>query len=147
MTNTVFLSKFGQIVPNRAIGYTQGKSGWSKSISDSPGVADGNVFSSVDDMALWARDLLHGSSILSAANQKKAWTSGSAGGSPTGYGYRFEVDDHSGYTRISHTGSWYGAATYIALYPKLKLGVIVLSNREDEDCYGLGEQVEDLYMP
>lgn len=79
--------------------------------------------------------------------QKKAWTSGIASGELAGYGYGFEIDEYEGYTRISHTGSGYGAATYISLYPELKLGVIVLSNREDEDCYELGEEVEDLYLP
>ena len=147
MTSTVFLSKLGQKIPDRAVGYAKDGDRWVKSVSDGPGVADGNVFSSVNDMALWARDLLRGSSVISAELQKKAWTSGRAGKDPTGYGYGFEVDEHEGYTRISHSGSWYGTATYIALYPKLKLGVVVLSNREDEDCYGLGEQVEDLYLP
>lgn len=147
MKNTTFLSKVGQNIPNRAKGYARSKNGWRESQDDCPGVADGNVFSSVEDLSLWARDLLRGSSILDPKWLKRAWTSGTAAGKPTGYGFGFEIDKHEGHTRISHTGSWYGTATYIALYPELKLGVIVLSNREDEDCYGLGEQVEDLYLP
>lgn len=147
MEHTVFLAKPGQTIANRARGYAQSDGGWSQSISDAPGVADGNVFSSVDDLSLWVRDLLRGSSLLSAQSQQAAWTSGKAAGKATGYGYGFEIDEHGGYKRISHTGSWYGTATYIAMYPQLKLGVIVLSNREDEDVYSLGEEVEDLYLP
>lgn len=146
MSHTVFLSKADQVIADRAVGYAKNGSGWSKSVSDSPGVADGNVFSSVEDLSLWARDLLRGSSLLTPESLKKAWTSGRAGGEETGYGFGFEIDEHEGYRRISHTGSWYGTATYVALYPQLKLGVIVLSNREDEDVYSLGEQVEDLYL-
>jgi CubicO group peptidase (beta-lactamase class C family) len=147
MNHTVFLDEVDQKIPNRAVGYAMRGDGWVRSVGDDPGVADGNVFSSVDDLSLWARDLLRGSSILSAEWQARAWTSGSASGESTGYGYGFEVDTHEGHTRISHDGSWYGTATYMSMYPKLQLAVIVLANREDEDCSELGEQVEDLYLP
>lgn len=147
MSHSAFLGKAGQGIPNRAVGYVQEGQGWSQSVSDSPGVADGNVFSSVDDLSLWARDLLRGSSLLTPDSLKKAWTSGKAGGELTGYGFGFEIDEHEGYRRISHTGSWYGTASYLSVYPQLKLAVIVLSNREDEDVYSLGEEVEDLYLP
>lgn len=148
MKDTVFLGEEGQKIANRATGYQETAKSWKVSRNDVPGVGDGNVFSNVEDLSRWAIDLLAGSSIIDERWIRQAWTSGvTSKGSKTGYGYGFEIDSHRRHKRISHTGSWNGTSTYIALYPKLGLGVIVLSNREDEDAYGLGEEVEDLYLP
>ena len=143
MNHTTFLAVRGQPIKNRALGYRRTPRGWVVSRNDVPGVCDGNVFSNVDDLSLWLRDWLRGSSLLQAGWQQQAWTEKLAG---SGYGYGFEVDEHAGWLRISHTGSWNGTSTYLAMYPQKKLAVVVLSNREEEDVYWLGEQVEDLYL-
>ena len=143
MKNTHFLSRKDQKIDNRATGYRRAGKEWVVSRNDVPGVCDGNVFSSVEDLARWEIDWLKGSSLLDGSWRKRAWTEGLRS---SGYGYGFEIDRHAGWRRISHTGSWNGTSTYVALYPERKLGVIVLSNREEEDVYALGEQVEDLYL-
>ncbi len=141
MKNTSFLSRKNQKIDKRATGYRRTGHGWVVSRNDVPAVCDGNVFSNVEDLARWEIDWLNGSSLLDATWRKRAWTEGLRG---SGYGYGFEIDRHAGCLCISHTGSWNGTSTCLALYPERKLGVIVLSNREDEDVYELGEQVEDL---
>ena len=146
MSRTSFLNKRGQNIEDRAVGYVKKGKDWAVSRNDVPGVGDGNVFSNVEDLSLWAADLLRGSSRI-PSSLGQAWTSGrTLKGKPTGYGYGFEIDTHGGQKRISHSVSWNGTSTYISLYPKVKLAVIVLSNREDEDAYCLGEQVEDLFL-
>jgi CubicO group peptidase (beta-lactamase class C family) len=148
MKQTVFLSVPGQRIPNRAKGYVETEDGWEESRDDAPGVGDGNVFSNVNDLSLWARDLLNGSSVLDRKRQRQAWTSGIAtDGGKTEYGFGFMVEESDGYTRISHSGSWSGTSTYISFYPEEELAVIVLSNREDEDTSSLGERVEELFLP
>ena len=143
MGHTTFLHSKSQRVDRRAIGYKRHKGGWVVSRNDVPGVGDGNVFSSVEDLSLWAIDWLRGSSLLKPEWQRRAWTRAAQ---DIDYGFGFEIDEHQGQRRISHSGSWNGTSTYIALYPQRKLAVIVLSNREEEDSYGLGEQVEDLFL-
>lgn len=147
MEQTVFLSTSGQSIPNRAVGYAEENGTWKVSKNDAPGVGDGNLFSSVDDLSLWARDLLKGSSLLDRQLLTMAWTEGRTSmGRPTGYGLGFEIETEDGLTRVSHTGSWAGTATYISFFPDLGLSVIVLSNREEEACGDLGEQVEELVL-
>lgn len=143
MKNTVFLSRRGQPIAARATGYRQTPKGWVVSRNDVPGVCDGNIFSNLNDLSRWEIDWLKGSSLLGKKWCKLAWKEARTG---SGYAYGFEVDQHRGLRRISHTGAWNGTATYMSLYPQKKLGIIVLSNREDEDVYSLGEQVEDLYL-
>lgn len=147
MHQTRFLSKLGQTIPNRAIGYKMTRKGPKVSRNDVPGVGDGNVFSNVQDLSLWAIDLLKGSRIISANLQKAAWTSGeTTQAKKTGYGYGFEIGTHLKQKRVSHTGSWNGTSTYLGLYPSAKVAVIVLSNREEEDVEELGEQLAAVYL-
>lgn len=147
MSRSTFLQRPGQVVQGRATGYAHGDRGWEISRNDVPGIGDGNLFSNVQDLSRWAADWLAGSSLLRSDWVERAWTSGkTSDGEETGYGFGFEIDRHIGQRRISHNGSWMGTSTYISLYPKADLGVIVLSNREDEDVYSLGESLEDLYL-
>ena len=147
MHDPQFLSKLEQSIPKRAIGYKMTRKVPKVSRNDVPGVGDGNVFSNVQDLSLWAIDLLKGSRILNANLQKAAWTSGeTTRGKKTGYGYGFEIGTHLKQKRVSHTGSWNGTSTYIGLYPSAKVAVIVLSNREEEDVEELGEQLAAVYL-
>lgn len=74
-----------------------------------------------------------------------AWTSGEdASGNPTGYGLGFRVEEEEGFRKIYHSGSWNGTSTYVSLFPQAGLAVIILSNREDEDCSEMGERLEQL---
>lgn len=147
MNRTTFLETSGQKVAQRAVGYREKSGRPVKSRNDVPGIGDGNVFSNVEDLSRWCIDLLAGSRILKSKWQKLAWTSGRlSNGKKTEYGCGFEVDTHAGQVRISHTGSWAGTSTYLGLYPGSQLGVIVLSNWEDEEVLDMGEQLAKVYL-
>jgi len=64
-----------------------------------------------------------------------------------GYGLGWELLDEFGYERVSHTGSVPGTATWIAMIPELKLGVIVLTNLNDYSAIeSVGNQILDAYV-
>jgi CubicO group peptidase (beta-lactamase class C family) len=109
-------------------------------------IGDGNVLSSIEDLARWDR-ALRGDAILSPPQKERAWTSGTLdNGSPieaddagSGYGFGWYVDDASTF----HTGSWYGTSTYIVRY-RSGLTIVVLSNDENADVMAIAGEVEEI---
>jgi len=109
--------------------------------------AAGGLFSSVNNMARYVAMLLNNGKfrekeIISAELIKTmqeihfaesypnlAFTSFYGNYGKTGYGFGLVIhNDFFGYKLVEHSGSYWGASTWMALLPELKLGVIFLSN-------------------
>ncbi len=143
MSRTTFLARAGQSIPGRVVGYRRTRQGqWQVSQNDAPGIGDGNIFSCGQDMARWAIGWLDGLPLLKPRLRQQAWTRATlTSGKRVDYGYGWEIGEGCVY----HSGSWDGTSTYIALYPAARLGVVVLSNNEDEAVDLLGERLAALY--
>lgn len=111
---------------------------------------DGNIYSSVRDLARWdvamRRNL-----ILSAASQKRAWRNGTLNkGRPIadeggdGYGFGWVVDQSR--PLVSHTGSWDGTSTCLLVDLESGLTVAVLSNDENADTLSLGDRILEVFQ-
>lgn len=53
----------------------------------------------------------------------------------SGYGLGFGITDYRGRKLVSHTGSWPGFVSRVAMIPEMKLGIAVLTNQESECAY------------
>ena len=60
------------------------------------------------------------------------------------YGFGWEITKVGGRTWVSHSGEWAGTATYITRSLNDGLTVIVLSNLENFDSAGVGDQVMEI---
>ncbi|NCC51171.1 MAG: hypothetical protein EOM20_08145 [Spartobacteria bacterium] len=149
MTNSLIYSYLGQVVPYQATGYIV--QGGRVRLSSEPTViaGDGNVFTSIRDMALYDAALrqhtLISAEVLSQAFVPGRYDNGTLiddGGE--GYGFGWGIN-RRGYTH--HSGGWAGTSTYYRHYTNSSLSIIVLANDENCDTEKLGADIAALVAP
>lgn len=117
----------------------------------------GGLSSSAEDMAAWLRLLLaggklpDGSRLYSENTARELWTvvtpvrppppdpkmpPALAAVAPTraGYGLGFFVRNYRGRELVTHTGTWTGFSSILALVPEIGLGVVVFTNDESDQA-------------
>ncbi|MGO4331605.1 serine hydrolase [Cupriavidus sp. 2TAF22] len=105
-------------------------------------LAAGGLNASVSDLARWMRLLMNegaidGKPLLSADVVRQMMTPNVHAGrsvfSEVGdchYGLGLTVEHYRGERKVSHTGSWVGWGTAMAMLPERRIGVAVLTNRD-----------------
>jgi CubicO group peptidase (beta-lactamase class C family) len=110
------------------------------------------LFSTVPDLARWDA-ALYRDQPLKPASLQQMWTPGKLkDGSPTGYGFGWQVSFRRGHKIVGHTGI---TGTYILRVPDLGLTVIVLTNlgswasspSRGANAEGIGREVAGLVEP
>lgn len=94
----------------------------------------GSINSTVDDMLLWLRMLIHNGSTLEDEILKKQTfntitTPKILIGDQSSYGYGWYIDYEDGQKVLYHGGGMPGYKSLVALYPKQKIGIVVLTNK------------------
>lgn len=132
-------------VPQRAYGYSEVDGRWQRT-DQSPTSAvlgDGGIYSSIDDLAKWDA-ALYGRRLLKRSSLKLAFSPATATDEPDvpfyGFGWRLNGDAQW------HSGESIGFRNVILRYPKQKLTVIVLSNRNDPEPYPLALQIAQRWL-
>lgn len=124
-------------VENRAYGYTP--RGDHFELSDqsitSATLGDGGIYSSIEDLSRWERELLR-PTIVSMSTLKEAFTP-----SYGGYGFGWMISEYQNVPRIGHTGSTVGFRAAIQRYLKNSLTIIILSNRTDIVPWTIAEKI------
>jgi hypothetical protein len=88
----------------------------------------GAILSTVDDLARWHAALDRGA-ILTAESRRKMWTPVTLpDGTPTRYGYGWDIWNYRGHPVVEHGGSINGFQTANMRWPDDRLYVAVLSN-------------------
>ncbi len=88
----------------------------------------GSIVSTAEDLAKWD-DAFFGGHVIAPADVKLATTPGHlANGSPTSYGFGWEIDAHDGQPCIEHNGGTFGFASVNQNFPGLNERIIVLVN-------------------
>ncbi len=138
MNNTVVFADLAQQIPNRAEGYAVSPEGtFNPSASPSVIAGDGNIFSSIADLARYDQGLRNGD-LVEPATLQLAFTPGTLdNGESFAYGLGWAV----GPDYVEHSGSWYGTSTFYRHYTEMPVTIIVLSNDEN---YPVDELVDDL---
>jgi CubicO group peptidase (beta-lactamase class C family) len=138
MNNTVVFADLGQQIPNRAEGYAVSPEGkFEPSALPSVIAGDGNIFSSIADLARYDQGLRNGD-VVEPATLQLAFTPGTLdNGESFAYGLGWAV----GPDYVEHSGSWYGTSTFYRHYTEMPVTIIVLSNDEN---YPVDELVDDL---
>jgi len=111
---------------------------------------DGAIYSTAEDMAKWAAALyMHSTKLVKKKMWKHIFTSGKLNnGKDIGYGFGWSIYPlykRYGEALTSHSGSWVGFNTYIAIYPQRDLCIIILSNNASLKIYKLTEKIDKLY--
>lgn len=144
MADTVALEEGISTVVNRAYGYSETDGRWQRT-DQSPTSAvlgDGGIYSSITDLARWDA-ALYDERLLKKASLDLAFSHATPTHEPDvpyyGFGWRINGD------AVWHSGESIGFRNVIVRYPKEKLTVILLSNRNDPEPYRTAVEIAALF--
>ncbi|NZA24861.1 beta-lactamase family protein [Luteimonas sp. SJ-92] len=147
MDGTVAFEDGVSAVARRAYGHSQVDGAWRRT-DQSPTSAvlgDGGIYSSIDDLAKWDA-ALYDDRLLSEASRALAFApqTATATGEPDvdayGYGWRLAGD------MLWHSGETIGFRNVILRFPRQRLTVIVLSNRNHPEPYRTARAIAALWL-
>lgn len=133
----------GPAVPHRAYGHRLVDGHWQRTDQNqtSAVLGDGGIYASIDDLAHWDA-ALYDDRLLDASSRRRAFTPWTATDDPAvryGFGWRISGD------LLWHSGETIGFRNVLLRYPKERLTVVLLSNRDAPEPYALALQIAALY--
>lgn len=145
MTHTLFQDDHNQIVRNRARGYERTEGGFRINMSTWDETGDGNVYTTVEDLALWDRAFY--SNVLGKDLMDMLHTRGVLNdGTRIDYAFGLTIGEHKGLKVVEHGGAWAGFRAGFVRFPDEKFSVICLANLADMNPSGLCNKVADIYL-
>ncbi len=109
---------------------------------------DGGVYSSLQDYAIWTRELEHPTLLPADLHQKLFQAAKLPDGSSTEYGYGWVIQNFPRIGKmIVHSGAWRGHQARAAFHPESKTWVVLFSNYEGVDLVALGRQMMSEMVP
>ncbi len=132
-------------VPARAYGYSEIDGRWQRTdqSTTSAVLGDGGIYSSLDDLAKWDA-ALYDERLLRRDSLRLAFSPATKTPEADvpfyGFGWRINGD------MLWHSGESIGFRNVILRYPKQKLTVIVLSNRNDPEPYPLARKIAGRWL-
>ncbi len=146
MNNTLFYDDHEKIVKNRAYSYKYAPEGYKKSVLNYANVGATSLFTTVEDLCLWAmnfNDIKVGdSTIISKMNTLAVLNNGKTFGGALG---QF-VDTYKGLKEIQHSGADAGYRSYLTRFPDENFAVAVFSNSAEFNPGNIAHQVVDIYL-
>jgi D-alanyl-D-alanine carboxypeptidase len=109
--------------------------------------AGGAIYSTVDDLVLWAGALRSGKAIGLPAYERMIQPA-QIQGAPYPYGYGLHIDELRGYKQVHHAGMLPGFVSELTSIPELDLDVAVLTNQDMANpVSGFVEPLAEVLMP
>jgi D-alanyl-D-alanine carboxypeptidase len=137
-----------QIIPNRGAGYVVKDGKWENApvISMSAAFSAGALMSNAKDLAVWAEALRAGK-VLKPESLDLMWNASMLkSGVVAPYGFGWAVQTRGRVQEISHGGAIVGFSSYILLYPREQLTVVILANTPGSFTSKIARQVARLYL-
>lgn len=144
MTGTLAFVEGDVAIVHRAFGYSATGEGWERS-DQSPTSAvlgDGGVYSSIHDLAKWDA-ALYDSRLLSDRFRALMFSPQVATDDPNvryGFGWRISGDS------VWHSGETTGFRNVIVRFPKQRLTVVILSNRDAPEPHATAMAIARLFL-
>jgi CubicO group peptidase (beta-lactamase class C family) len=145
MQNTVAFEDGVSTVANRAYGYSLVNDSWKRTDQSltSAVLGDGGIYSSIDDLAKWDA-ALYDNRLLRQDSLRSAFAPATKTDDPAvQYGYGWRITGES----LWHSGETMGFRNVIVRYPKHRLTVVVLTNRDEPEPYFLALAIAKVYLP
>ncbi|HVK52379.1 MAG TPA: serine hydrolase domain-containing protein [Pseudoxanthomonas sp.] len=144
MQHSVALEEGRSRVVNRAYGYTETDGHWQRTdqSSTSAVLGDGGIYSSLEDLARWDA-ALYDERLLKSTSLKQAFSAATRTDEPHvpyyGFGWRIDGDT------LWHSGESIGFRNVILRFPKERLTVLLLSNRNDPEPYATASAIAEAF--
>lgn len=145
MRSTVAYEEGISTVANRAYGYSFERGAWVRT-DQSPTSAvlgDGGIYASIQDLVRWDA-ALYDDRLLSDASRRLAFTAHAKTDEPDvdGYGYGWRIRGES----LWHSGETIGFRNVIVRWPRQRLTVVVLTNRNAPEPYAKALAIARLFL-
>lgn len=147
MTRSTVVDCYPAGIENMARGYRPARGGFDLCESRWEQTGDGQVHSTVMDLALWSHNLSDGKVGGPAVAALMAQPGRLADGTSTGYAGGLEIEERGSHRILRHDGSWGGYRADFARIPDLDLTVAILANRTDVPILRLTNAILDLALP
>jgi len=146
MTNSHFRDDHTTLVKNRAFAYSPRAGGWQMNVPGFDVVGDGGLFTTVEDLAKWARNFddhrVGGDELAARVLTRGRLTSGDS--IPYAYGLAHNV--FRGQPTIEHGGAYGGYRTNLLRFPAQHFAVAVLCNSSTANAAQLSQGVASVYL-
>jgi CubicO group peptidase (beta-lactamase class C family) len=147
MEKTFFYDRVGEEIPGHARGYGNEEGGPFVLVERPNAVTgDGNVRSTVLDLARWAANLSRNRLGGGAGLIEEMLAPGAKDDEGIGYGFGIAVGSRFGRRAVWHEGSWHGFSSQFLVFPDDGLAVILLSNHEEIHETDLADRVAEIYL-
>ena len=146
MTNTLFYDDHEKIVKNRAYSYYSKDDGYKKSVLNYANVGATSLFTTVEDLSLWAMNFssltVGDAEIINKMNSLAVLNNGKTFGGALG---QF-VGKYKGLNEIQHGGADAGYRSYLGRFPDQNFAVIVFSNDASFRAGNMAHKLTDYYL-
>lgn len=145
MSKTLIQDDHTQVIKDRATGYAKAGKGWTVAMSNWDETGDGNVYTTVRDLAKW--DAAFYSGALGAGLTEMMQETGRLNsGKAIDYAWGLVVSEYKGLRVVEHGGAWVGFRAALVRFPGERFTVVVLANLDAIDPSGLAFRVADIYL-
>ena len=147
MTSTMIEREPGQVMPGAATSYANARhEGYREDFEAYSYYGATDVYTNAADLARWLRNFrtseLGGAGVMRRMLEKSALNNGDT----LRYTLGLMLDDHHGVDRIQHGGATGGYRTYLAYYPTLDAGVLVVSNTGTVRVNAVAEKMAEAFF-
>ena len=146
MTHTLFYDNCEKLVKNRAYSFYLDSTGYKKSILSYSNAGATSLFTTVEDLSLWAANF-ENPVVGGKETTTKMSTRGILNkGDTISYAMGQDIGKYKGLKIISHGGADAGYRSFLVRFPDQKFSVNVLSNLASFDPGGMAFKIADLYL-
>jgi CubicO group peptidase (beta-lactamase class C family) len=146
MSNSHFRDDHTTLVKHRALAYSSRAGGWQLNVPGFDVVGDGGLFTTVEDLAKWARNFddhtVGGDELAARVLTRGRLTSGDS--IPYAFGLVHNV--YRGQPTIEHGGAYGGYRTQLLRFPTQRLAVVTLCNSSTANAAQLSQSVAAIYL-
>jgi CubicO group peptidase (beta-lactamase class C family) len=149
MENTHFHDNRHRVIPNRTISYTPGGNGFRQTyLSNFQGVGPGGLYSTTADWKKWDTFWQGDQTISEEFEQLKAWMleRSVVNEEPLDYAMGIQINEWKGEQVIGHSGSFMGFKNDYRQYPRHRISLLTLCNREDAEPSEKNRELARLFL-
>jgi CubicO group peptidase (beta-lactamase class C family) len=146
MRSSHFRDDHTMLVKNRALAYSPRSGGWQLNVPGFDVVGDGGLFTTVEDLAKWARNFddhtVGGDELATRVLTRGRLNSGDS--IPYAFGLSHNV--YRGQPTIEHGGAYGGYRTQVLRFPTQRFAVVTLCNSSTANAAQLSQSVAAVYL-
>ena len=148
MDHTVAFENGISYVENRAFGHSRSETGFIQTDQSvtSAVLGDGGIYSSVEDLRRWDRELVENRLISRELRQQSFTPAVLNNGTRTKYGFGWNIEPYKNEFSVFHTGSTRGFRNAILRFPDRKFTIVILTNRNEGEPLEIAKKIADLLL-